>query len=219
VLRDRKHRLAWPVLHYRSVCDGETARFARDVRLLRGHFLGRHSIRRVAGRLVQLPDGVFGKDSGSMRLVRAPLIRSSSRSVATSVSNRWTWATYGLPSRIKHSRPESMAMRTIQITFNTAYRRLSVHSFGSGSDSRSSWNSSSHMVSLGSYGKATHYIYLPPAELRGPGPRTIDAASVIGIRCLVGNRSGRMPGNPYLTRGVIPALQNHRKSLDPYTQR
>ena len=62
VLRDRRHWLAGLVFCYRSACDGETARFAWDPRLLRGHFPGCHSIRRVSSRLVQSPDGVIGKD-------------------------------------------------------------------------------------------------------------------------------------------------------------
>ncbi len=33
------------------------------VLFLRGHFLGRHLDRRVSDRLVQLPDGVSGKDT------------------------------------------------------------------------------------------------------------------------------------------------------------
>ncbi len=61
VLRDRKHRLAWLVRRYRSACGVETALFVWNSLLLPGHFLGRHPIRRVSGRLVQLPDGVFGK--------------------------------------------------------------------------------------------------------------------------------------------------------------
>jgi hypothetical protein len=63
VLRDRKHRLAWLVLRYRSASDGELARFAWDSRLLREGLLGRHSIRRVSGRLAELPDGVLARDN------------------------------------------------------------------------------------------------------------------------------------------------------------
>ena len=61
-LRDRERCLPWLVRRYRSVRDGETAGFVWNRLILRGHFLDRHPIRRVSGRLVRLLDGVFGKD-------------------------------------------------------------------------------------------------------------------------------------------------------------
>ena len=63
---DRTHRLVWLVLRYRSVWDGDTARFSRHARLLHGDFLGRHSIRRVSRRLVQLSDGVLRGTGGQV---------------------------------------------------------------------------------------------------------------------------------------------------------
>ena len=63
MLRDSEHRLAWLVLRYRSASDGKEARFAWDARLLREGILDHHSIRHASGRLAELPDGVFAKDS------------------------------------------------------------------------------------------------------------------------------------------------------------
>ena len=72
VLRDRKHRLAWMALHYRSACDGEIARFARCSRLLRGHFPGCHSIRRVSGWLVQFRMEFLGRTGPLPPIVAVP---------------------------------------------------------------------------------------------------------------------------------------------------
>ncbi len=110
-------------------------------------------IARSSKMAIRSAGGCRGRRCGPIRFMRAALIRSSSRSMATSVSNRWVLACSTFPSWMRNSRPASMAIRTIQITFNTACRTLSVHPFGSGNDSRSCSQSSSHMVSLGSFGK------------------------------------------------------------------
>ena len=98
VLRDHKHRLAWLVRRYRSACHGGTALFARECRLLRGRSIGGRPMRPVAGRLVQLPDGVFGKDKDNGRLVIAGLRQTSPRSTSRTASitvridsRSWTW--------------------------------------------------------------------------------------------------------------------------------
>ncbi len=60
--RPLTHRIGWRARGRRSACDGEPAGFPNASRLVRGHFLGRHPIRLVSGRLVQSPDGVFAKN-------------------------------------------------------------------------------------------------------------------------------------------------------------
>ena len=64
--------------------------------------------------------GYCGHCCGLMHAIREPRILNSSRSMAISVSKRWTWASAALPFRMRCSPPANIATRTSPVTLSTA---------------------------------------------------------------------------------------------------
>jgi hypothetical protein len=71
-----------------------------------------------------------GRRCGGMRFIREPRILSSSRSMATSDSSLWIFASCVLPFSIRNSRPVSIAIRTIPLTLSTVCRTVCDQFFG-----------------------------------------------------------------------------------------
>ena len=89
--------------------------------------------------------GVLRSPTGGTRRMRAPWMRNSSRSIATSDSSWWILASGKSPFLISASRPVSIAIRTMPITWSTALRTSEGQFLGRRKDSASSSSISSGM--------------------------------------------------------------------------
>ena len=91
-------------------------------------------------------------------------------------------------------------------------QRLSVARVGGFA---SAWTHLNGLLKLG--GLHSHYSSLAPPETREHGRKRLTQRGTWHALSRVASGVAVRGGNPRLTRGVRPALENHRKSLDHYS--